>query len=138
MTMSKETIRTLIKGIDIELFWCPEVSEIQTLINQGVIPIEMAEGGISFIDDFCLDHHNDLSYLPAASITALQYYGAAVKDNVVRLMVNHVDADSVVCGLTIMGLISKDILEAFSFEDIMNYYGVVQILEWAEATDERN
>ncbi len=112
----KETIKTLIKGFDVELFWCPEVNEIEKLISEKVIPIEMAEGDISYIDDFCLDHHNDLSYLPAASITALQYYGKAVKDNTVRIMVNHVDADSVVCGLTIMGLISKDILEAFNLD----------------------
>lgn len=111
----KETLQTLIKGIDIELHWRPEVNEIEKLISEKVIPIEMAEGNISYVDDFCLDHHNDLSYMPAASITALEYYGKAVRNNTARIMVNHVDADSVVCGLTIMGLVNKDILEVFNF-----------------------
>jgi len=26
-----------------------------------------------------------------------------------------------------------EILEAFDFQDIMNHYGVIQVLEWAEA-----
>lgn len=27
----------------------------------------------------------------------------------------------------------EDILEAFKFEDVMNYYGVSKVVEWAEA-----
>jgi len=26
-----------------------------------------------------------------------------------------------------------EIMEALNFEDVMNYYGVIQVLEWAEA-----
>jgi hypothetical protein len=81
-------------------------------MEQGFIPIELADGGTSHVDFRRLDHHNEWSHLPSACVTALRYYGeAAFSGSSSRFMVNHTDADCVLAGITLMGTLPKDLLE---------------------------
>ncbi|MCL2009913.1 MAG: hypothetical protein FWG71_05130 [Synergistaceae bacterium] len=110
----KEFISTLCLGREINLVWRPERDEIPGYISQGFVPIEMAEGDESFVDFRRLDHHNAYSCLPSACVTALKHYGTI--GSPARLMVNHADADCVLAGLTIMGLLPLEILEKLNVE----------------------
>ena len=110
----KEFISTLCMGREINLAWRPELDEIPDYISKGFVPIEMAEGDESFVDFRCLDHHNDYSSFPSACVTALKYYGTL--SSPARLMANHTDADCVLAGLTLMGLLPLDVLEKLNIE----------------------
>ena len=110
----KEFISTLCLGREIHLIWRPESDEILDCISQGFVPIEMAEGEESFVDFRSLDHHNAYSRLPSACVTALKYYGTI--GSPARLMVNHTDADCVLTGLTLMGLLPLNVLERLNAE----------------------
>ena len=112
----KEIITTSCYGEKIQLLWQPEVEEIPSMIDDGFIPVEMAEGTKSFVDFRCLDHHNDYSNLPSACITALKYYGELKGANPAKIMVNHTDSDSVMTGLTLLGLLPYDFLKEFNPE----------------------
>ena len=98
-----EIIKTIIKGRDVTLYWNPDEPSIPSLIEQGVIPIEMAEGGVSYVDSRSIDHHNDLSHMPAACVTALKYRGTI--NGPISIMVNHVDMDCVLAGALLMDAI---------------------------------
>ncbi|MDR1874622.1 MAG: hypothetical protein LBQ90_06380 [Synergistaceae bacterium] len=110
----REFISTMCLGHEIRLLWQPEREEIPDCISQGFVPIEMAEGQESFVDFRCLDHHNAWSHLPSACVTALQYYGTL--ESPASVMVNHTDADCVLTGLTLMGLLPLNVLEKFNVE----------------------
>lgn len=102
-----EVIRTMVGGRQIVLHWKPEVDKISGLIEKGVVPIEMAEGTISYVDDRQLDHHNQYAAQPAACvIAAYSYYGEMEHGG--QFMVNHVDLDCVATGAIMLGLIPKD------------------------------
>ncbi len=112
----KEIITTLCSGEKIQLLWRPELEEIQNYIDDGFVPIEMAEGTKTFVDYRVLDHHNEYSDLPSACITALKYYGELRGADPAKIMVNHTDADSVMTGLTLLGLMPSDFLEELNPE----------------------
>jgi hypothetical protein len=104
----REFISTTCLGREVRLLWKPELKEIQAYISDGFIPIELAEGGESFVDFRCLDHHNDYSHLPSACVSALKYYGNI--SNPAKLMVNHTDIDCVLAGITLMGLLPLGVM----------------------------
>jgi hypothetical protein len=109
-----EYIVTFCRGREIDLLWKPGPEEIQARLAEGFVPIEMAEGQESVVDFHCLDHHNAYSHLPSACITALRYYGTLASP--VKLMVNHTDADCVLTGLTLSGLLPLDVLQKLNEE----------------------
>lgn len=111
-----ELLTTFCKGREIQLLWQPELETIPDRIAEGFVPIEMAEGTKSFVDFRCLDHHNDYSHLPSACVTALKFYGTLGSDSPVRLMVNHTDADCVLTGVTLLGLLPRKLLERLNPE----------------------
>jgi len=111
-----EILSSVCAGREIELAWKPEVTEIEDLISRGFIPIEMAEGSVSYTDSLELDHHNHLSYRPAASVTALRYYAHVPEGEIARFMVNHVDADCVVSALTLTGILDRSVHETLNRE----------------------
>jgi hypothetical protein len=110
----KEFISTVCLGREIHLVWRPERDEISSYLSRGFVPVEMAEGQESFVDFRCLDHHNAYSRLPSACVTALKYYGSL--GSPARMMVNHTDADCVLAGLTLMGLLPWDVLKKLNAE----------------------
>jgi hypothetical protein len=110
----KEIISTFCMGREIYLLWQPSREDIQDYLSQGFVPIEMADGQRSIVDFRCLDHHNTWSHLPSACITALQYYGTL--DSPVKVMANHTDADCVLTGLTLMGLLPLETLKKLNSE----------------------
>lgn len=112
----RELLTTFCRGREIQLLWQPEPETIPELMGEGFIPIEMAEGTVSYVDFRCLDHHNDYSHLPSACVTALAFYGTLGEDVPARLMVNHTDADSVLTGVTLMGLLPRELLEELNPE----------------------
>jgi len=107
-----EVIRTMVGGRQIVLHWKPEVDNIQALIEKGVVPIEMAEGTTSFVDDHQIDHHNQFAANPAACIISLKYYGEMMKKGG-QFMANHVDLDCVASAAVLLGLIPKNEVEEF-------------------------
>lgn len=111
-----ETINTTIRGKDVTLYWQPEEADIPGLIEKGVIPIEMAEGEVSYVDERKLDHHNELSDMPSACITAMKYCGTVGVDTPARLMANHVDLDCIATGVVLMGLLPEGILKPLAPE----------------------
>lgn len=114
--MAKEIITASCYGEKIQLVWQPELNEIQQYIDDGFVPIEMAEGTHSFVDFRMLDHHNEYSDLPAACVTALKYYGELSGGDPVKIMVNHTDSDSVMTGLTLLGLLPLETLNRLNPE----------------------
>ncbi len=100
-----ELIKTSCVGREIELLWQPKTEDIPAAIAAGYIPIEMAEGGRSFVDFRKLDHHNNYSELPAACVSSLQYYNTVGLDKAARLIANHADADCVMTGISLLGLL---------------------------------
>ena len=111
-----ELLTTFCRGHEVQLLWQPEPETIPDRIAEGFVPIEMAEGTKSFVDFRCLDHHNDYSHLPSACITALRFYGTLGSDRPARLMVNHTDADCVLTGVTLLGLLPRELLESLNLE----------------------
>lgn len=109
-----ERISTTIKGREIHLVWKPDASNIPELMAQGFIPIEMAEGSVSYVDHLELDHHNNYSHYPSACITALKHYGIVKPEEPARFLANHTDADCVVTALTLMGLLPEEFLAQFN------------------------
>lgn len=114
--LMKEILHTYRRGREIVLLWRPDENEIDGYIYDGFVPIEMAEGTKSYVDHRRLDHHNDLSALPSACITALDHYGELADDSPARIMVNHTDSDSVMTGLTLLGLLPSELLTAMNPE----------------------
>ena len=112
----RELITTLCHGREIELLWQPELNEIPEYIEKGFVPVEMSEGSHSFVDFRELDHHNELSDRPSASITAMKFYGDLANETTAHIMVNHADADCVVTGLTLLGLLPKELHEKLNPE----------------------
>ena len=112
----KEIITTVCRGQTIQLLWQPETEDVERYMTERFVPIEMAEGTQSFVDFRRLDHHNDLSDLPSACVTALQFYGDLAGQRPAKIMVNHTDADCVMTGLTLLGLLPRDILERLNPE----------------------
>ena len=112
----KEIITTSCYGEKIQLVWHPEVEEIQQYIDDGFVPIEMAEGTHTFVDFRVLDHHNEYSDLPSACVTALKYYGDIAGGDPVKIMVNHTDSDSVMTGLTLLGFLPLNVLKELNPE----------------------
>lgn len=112
----KEIITTSCYGEKIQLVWRPEVEEIQQYIDDGFVPIEMAEGTHTFVDFRVLDHHNEYSDLPSACVTALKYYGDIAGGDPVKIMVNHTDSDSVMTGLTLLGFLPLNVLKELNPE----------------------
>lgn len=111
-----EMLSSVCAGREIEVAWKPEATEIPGLMSKGFIPIEMAEGSVSYTDALELDHHNHLSDRPAASVTALRYYAHIPEGEIARFMVNHVDADCVVSALTLIGLLDRSVHETLNRE----------------------
>ncbi len=107
----QEMISTVIRGREILLAWQPEEMRIHQLMQEGFIPIEMAQGDVSFVDSMELDHHNTFSDRPAACVTALRHYGRIPEGTVARFMVNHTDADCVMAGITLLALVDRSIQE---------------------------
>lgn len=106
-----EVIRTMVGGRQIVLHWKPQIDQISGLIEKGVVPIEMAEGTVSFVDDHQLDHHNQYAAQPAACIISLKYYGQMSSGS--QFMANHVDLDCVASAAVLLGLIPKDQVQEF-------------------------
>jgi hypothetical protein len=104
-----EFISTLLRGREVLLHWQPKPERISGYMEKGFIPVELAEGGTSYVDFRRLDHHNEWSLLPPACVTALRHYGEAMSP--ARFMVNHVDADCVLAGIALMGLLPRELLE---------------------------
>jgi hypothetical protein len=103
-------------GRELSVLWDPEEKDIEQFIEDGFIPIEMANGGKSHVDHRVLDHHNDYSDRPSACLTALKYYGEADCAEAAKFMVNHVDADCVMTGITLMGLLPFNVLKDLNDE----------------------
>ena len=111
-----EMIATVCRGQAIQLLWQPELEEIEPYMAEGFVPVEMAEGTRTFADHRRLDHHNDYSDLPSACITALGYYGELAGPKPAKIMVNHADADCVMTGLTLLGLLPQELLTELNRE----------------------
>jgi hypothetical protein len=111
-----EHIKTFCMGRELSVLWNPDEADIDEYIKSGFIPIEMAAGGKSYVDHLVLDHHNEYSNLPSACVSALKYYGEASGADRARFMVNHVDADCVMTGITLMGLLPFDVLKDLNAE----------------------
>ena len=112
----REIITTTCRGHMIQLLWQPEESEIEARMEEGFVPIEMAEGTRTYADFRRLDHHNEYSDMPSACVTALKFYGDLSGQTPARIMVNHTDSDSVMTGLTLLGLLPRDLLERLNPE----------------------
>ncbi|MCR5346842.1 MAG: hypothetical protein K6E38_03620 [Fretibacterium sp.] len=112
----REIIRTVCRGQVIHLLWQPEEKEIEARMEEGFVPVEMAEGTRSYVDFRCLDHHNGYSNLPSACVTALKFCGDLAGQTPARIMVNHTDSDSVMTGLTLLGLLPRELLEELNPE----------------------
>jgi hypothetical protein len=109
-------VDTFCMGHELSVLWNPEEAVIGKFMEDGFIPIEMADGGKSYVDHRVLDHHNDYSDRPSACLTALEYYGEADCAESAKFMVNHVDADCVMTGITLMGLLPFDVLKDLNDE----------------------
>jgi hypothetical protein len=103
-------------GLEVSVLWDPEEANIERYITEGFIPIEMAVGGKSYVDHRVLDHHNEYSDLPSACLSAMKYYGESNCADSAKFMVNHVDADCVMTGVTLMGLLPFDVLKDLNDE----------------------
>ena len=112
----REMITTACRGKLIQLLWQPNGDEIETYINEGFVPIEMAEGTRTYADFRRLDHHNEYSEMPSACVTALKFYGELSNQTPAKMMVNHTDADSVMTGLSLLGLLPRGLLEKLNPE----------------------
>lgn len=105
-----EVIDTNIMSRNIKLFWRPKKEDIPHLISAGVVPIEMAEGETSYVDEMVLDHHNQYNHMPAACKTALEYvgiFGDTNNEKPYMFMVNHVDLDCVLSGALLLDLLDN-------------------------------
>jgi hypothetical protein len=111
-----ERIRTFCAGRELTVLWDPDEEDIDEYIKSGFIPIEMAAGEKSYVDHRALDHHNEYSSLPSACVSALKYYGEANSADGAKFMVNHADADCVMTGITLMGLLPFDVLKELNTE----------------------
>nr|DAE84840.1 MAG TPA: hypothetical protein [Caudoviricetes sp.] len=105
-------VKTGLCGRVVDVHWAPNSYKTLELIDKGCIPIEMAQGSRSYVDFRQLDHHNNLSDNPAASIMALPYYGDCKMYG--SFIVNHVDIDCVTTGAILLGLIPQDKVEEFA------------------------
>jgi len=112
----REMITTVCRGQPIQLLWRPEEDEIEARMEEGFVPVEMAEGTRTYVDFRCLDHHNGYSDMPSACITALKFYGDLSGQAPARIMVNHTDSDSVMTGLTLLGLLPHELLRELNPE----------------------
>ena len=112
----RELITTVCRGQAIQLLWQPEVEEIAAQMEQGFVPIEMAEGTHSFVDFRQLDHHNEYARLPSACVTAMKFWGDLADQKPAKLMVNHADSDCVIAGMTVLGLQPRELHERFNPE----------------------
>lgn len=99
-------VKTGLCGRVVDVHWAPNSYKTLELIDKGCIPIEMAQGSRSYVDFRQLDHHNNLSDNPAASIMALPYYGDCKMYG--SFIMNHVDIDCVTTGAILLGLIPQD------------------------------
>ncbi|MDR0653638.1 MAG: hypothetical protein LBG12_10100 [Synergistaceae bacterium] len=111
-----ELIKTFCFGLETSVLWDPDEDDIPRYISEGFIPIEMAAGRKSYVDFRLLDHHNEFSDRPSACLTALVHYGEAREAGCAKFMVNHVDADCVMTGITLMGLLPEDVLRELNEE----------------------
>jgi hypothetical protein len=100
----------------VSVLWEPEEAEIEKFVAEGFIPVEMADGQKSYVDHRVLDHHNEYSEMPSACITALDYYGEADRAGSSKFMMNHVDADCVMTGVTLLGALPLDVLRELNGE----------------------
>ncbi|MDR1580562.1 MAG: hypothetical protein LBS35_09420 [Synergistaceae bacterium] len=112
-----ELINTICFGLEISVLWNPDEDDIPRYMEDGFIPIEMATGRKSYVDFRLLDHHNEFSGRPSACLTALAHYGEAREAGCAKFMMNHVDADCVMTGVTLMGLLPGDVLRELN-EDV--------------------
>ena len=112
----REIITTVCRGQMIQLIWQPNETEIEDNIKAGFVPVEMAEGTKSYVDCRCLDHHNEYSDMPSACVTALNFYADLLGQTPAKIMVNHTDSDSVMTGLTLLGLLPRDLLNKLNPE----------------------
>ena len=112
----REIITTVCRGQAVQVLWQPSEDEIEARIEEGFVPVEMAEGTKTYVDFRCLDHHNSYSDMPSACITALKFYGELAGQAPARIMVNHTDSDSVMTGLTLLGLLPLDLLKKLNPE----------------------
>ena len=112
----RELLTTLCRGHEIELLWQPTIEEIPAYMEQGFVPIEMSEGTHSFADFRRLDHHNEYSAQPSACVTALNFWGELAEQRPARIMVNHADSDCVITGLTLLGLMPRELHERLNPE----------------------
>lgn len=136
----REMIHTYCRGHELLLLWQPDAGEIEERIGEGFVPIEMAEGCVTYADFRELDHHNSYSHMPSACMTALKYYGDLAGERPARIMVNHTDSDSVMTGLTLLGLLPRGYLEQLNPEiaqmdtepmiadrDAMKFIGMIEL-----------
>ncbi len=112
----KEIITTVCRGQTIQLLWQQDENEIEACMKEGFVPIEMAEGTRTYVDFRRLDHHNEYSDMPSACITALKFYGELSGQKPARIMVNHTDSDSVMTGVTLLGLLPRELLKVLNPE----------------------
>jgi hypothetical protein len=116
VTKSGEEIKTFCMGRELRVLWNPDETDIDGYVENGFIPIEMAAGEKSYVDHRVLDHHNEYSDLPSACVSALKYYGEADCADRAKFMINHVDADCVMTGITLLGLLPFDLLKNLNAE----------------------
>ncbi len=112
----REIITTVCRGQIIQVLWQPNEDEIEARMEEGFVPVEMAEGTRTYVDFRCLDHHNSYSDMPSACITALKFYGELAGQTPAKIMVNHTDSDSVMTGVTLLGLLPFDLLKRLNPE----------------------
>ncbi len=103
-----DVTQSVIRDKKFIIMWQPYIENVPYYIQQGYVPIEMAEGNISYVDHRILDHHNEYSNLPSACVSALPYYKTlGDRENPLKILVNHVDLDCVMTGIVLAGLLPK-------------------------------
>lgn len=126
-------VSTMVNGRFVKIFYRPLEDEIPHLIKMGAIPIELSYENKNFVDDLKLNHHNSLAHQDASSILSLAHYDVASKKNR-SILVNRVDADCVMAGINILGLLPKEICEKVSpyigMRDMDPFNSLVQSSEW--------
>lgn len=107
---NSSSVKTIIHGENIQIYYAPYVSDIEALITTGCIPIEMSVDGVNYVDDLKINHSNGLSHQPANCVTSLKYYGVA-RSRKRSFIVNNMTLDSIMSAIILLGMIPQELCE---------------------------
>ena len=107
---NSSSVKAIIHGENIQVYYAPFAKDIEALIATGCIPIEMSIDDINYVDDLKINHSNGLSHQPANCVTSLKYYGVA-RSRKRSFIVNNMSLDSIMSAIILLGMIPQDLCE---------------------------